>query len=504
MKLILDLKNKDKNVDSEFILFNLDSNANDIQNCLEIVSSYIIEKKLMIVGGMSIDFALKCKGDSLYSEYQIPDYDVIDPNNVEHANNIATILCNKGFKNIAIVPAFHKTTVRVQLMGYTVFDSTFVPEYLYNKIPYMEWGSYKFIDPIYQKIDQYTSLALLWNITGPSFNVINRLSKDIKRKDMLGQYYNFSYDIKDMYNIEKKNITITYTNHTISKKILTTTGIYSIDSDYIFHGKLAYTLIFNKFTEICNKLNITYDINEVLDCNIFIDSDDIRFEYIGDNIEFIHYGDEFEDNKVFNKMFKKFDIGSFKKKKLSKISTAMPANINLSSEKYGIVINSYDMTGNMLSINSTFIKGKQFILSNFNYILSYFLFSFYYSEKELDKNIYATYYLSLLYMVKTIQGIDMNEIDINEFDNLFDYSLNNLGTKFWIDENYNFYIQNYKSYIESNTTLKSIPPKNYISYPECEIKKIFKQEDKNKSEFYLYKLKEIENTNFLKELNSIV
>lgn len=316
MKLILDLNDKDQNVDSEFILFNLDSNSKEIQTCLEIVSNYIIEQKLMIVGGMSIDFALKCKGDSLYSEYQIPDYDIIDPNNVEHANNIAMILCNKGFKNISVVPAFHKTTVRVQLMGNTVFDSTFIPEYLYKKIPYMMWNSYKFIDPIYQKIDQYTSLAFLWNITGPSFNVINRLSKDIKRKELLSQYYNFSYDIKDSNDREKKNITLSYTKHTISNKIISNSGIYSIDSDFIYHGKLAYALIFHKFKDICKMENIEYESNKVLACNIEINKEDIIFEYIGDSIEIIHYGNEFEDNKVFNKIFKSLDMGSFKKKKV--------------------------------------------------------------------------------------------------------------------------------------------------------------------------------------------
>lgn len=501
MKLILDLNDKDQNVDSEFILFNLDSNSKEIQTCLEIVSNYIIEQKLMIVGGMSIDFALKCKGDSLYSEYQIPDYDVIDPNNVEHANNIAMILCNKGFKNISVVPAFHKTTVRVQLMGNTVFDSTFIPEYLYKKIPYMMWNSYKFIDPIYQKIDQYTSLAFLWNITGPSFNVINRLSKDIKRKELLSQYYNFSYDIKDSNDREKKNITLSYTKHTISNKIISNSGIYSIDSDFIYHGKLAYALIFHKFKDICKMENIEYESNKVLACNIEINKEDIIFEYMGDSIEIIHYGNEFEDNKVFNKIFKSLDMGSFKKKKLSKISTAMPANINFSSEKYDINVNSYDLTGDMLSINSIIIEDKKFILSNYNYILSYFLFSFYYHDNELDKNVYANYYLSLKYMLKIIQELN---IDINESDNLFDYSLNNLGTKYWIDENYNFYIQNYKSYVNTKTTLNSIPPKNYISYPACEIKKIFKEEDRNKSEFYLDANKEIEHTNFLKELNSIV
>lgn len=373
----------------------------------------------------------------------------------------------------------------------------------------MMWNSYKFIDPIYQKIDQYTSLALLWNITGPSFNVINRLSKDIKRKDLLGQYYNFSYDIKDANNRDKKNITLSYVKHTISNKIVTKSDIYSVDSDFIYHGKLAYALIFNKFKDICVKENIKYDLNKVLTCNVKLEenSGKILFEYIGNSIEFIHYGNEFDDNKVFNKIFKLLDVGSFKKKKISKISTALPANINLSSEKYGITINSYDMTGDMLSINSIYINDKQFIISNYNYILSYFLFCFYYSENELDKNVYANYYLSLLYMVRTIQSslAEINSIEgINEVDNVFDYSLNNLGTKYWIDENYNFYIQNYKSYVYTKTTLKSIPPKNYISYPECEIKKIFKDEDRSKSEFYLDENKEIEHTNFLKELNSIV
>ena len=78
MKLILDLNDKDQNVDSEFILFNLDSNTKEIQTCLEIVSNYIIEQKLMIVGGMSIDFALKCKGDSLYSDCLLYTSDAAD------------------------------------------------------------------------------------------------------------------------------------------------------------------------------------------------------------------------------------------------------------------------------------------------------------------------------------------------------------------------------------------------------------------------------------------
>ena len=121
------------NISDEFLLFQHNFLKNDLKKCLELVKTYILENELMIVGGMAIDLSLKVQNSQLYDEkFQIPDYDVISFDNVLHANNIGDILCKNKFKNIAIIPALHKTTVRVQISGYTLFDSTFVPKFIYN------------------------------------------------------------------------------------------------------------------------------------------------------------------------------------------------------------------------------------------------------------------------------------------------------------------------------------------------------------------------------------
>ncbi len=492
-------------IDSDFITFNLDYNAINIQKCLDVVRKYIIDKQLMIVGGMSIDFALKLKGDNLYSNYQIPDYDVIDPDNINHANNISTLLCEIGMKNISIVPAVHKTTIRVQIMGYTVFDSTFVPEYLYKKIPYMRYENYKFIDPVYQKIDQYTSLSLLWNITGPAFNIINRLEKDLKRKEMLSKYYNFSEEHLDKnINIKTKNIKLNSVSfNKINKVIQSDNNIFSIDLDFIFHGKLAYCFIYEEYAEICKKYNIQN--NALLKYKIHKNTNNImQFEYSGKNIEIINYGNGFRDNKTFNIMMSEYDISKFIQTNQGFISTSMPALTSFESNDYDIKLNSIDMTGNMLSINK--IKSAKlkdtFYISNYNYILALFLFSFYFEDDIEEKNIYAAYYLSLLRIVENVQSIDeyMNKLE----DNCFYLSLNNLGIEYWKDENLLFYMQNYNNIKETRRGLNTIPPKNYISNPDCEIKKKFSNEDRNNSTFYVDIIQSVKETNFLKELNEII
>jgi hypothetical protein len=94
----IDIDILNNKINDEYIIFNYNVLKNDLEKALHIVKEYIIDNSLMIVGGMAIDLSLRVKDDKLYDEkYQIPDYDIIDPNNVLHANNIGTILCNNNF-----------------------------------------------------------------------------------------------------------------------------------------------------------------------------------------------------------------------------------------------------------------------------------------------------------------------------------------------------------------------------------------------------------------------
>ncbi len=513
--------NNEEDIDSEFILFNINSNKDKIEECLNIVREYIIEHELMVVGGMSIDFGLKEMGDRLYSEYSIPDYDVISPNNIEHANNISKIICSKGYQNIAIVPAVHKTTMRVQLLGNTVFDSTFMPKYIYDKIPFKIHNGIKFIDPVYQKIDQFSSLSLLWNITGPSFNIINRLSKDIKRKDMLNKYYKYIYkndsreefekkeiiiDISEIINNDDESILINKDSLIYSKEKLNSFNIdksyYTVEPNILLHGKSAYSVILSEFKKICKKWKVEYDTANIINLEMINKPKEniMGVQFIGKSVEFVSSGGYIKNSfKIFEENSKN---GNFSLKKISHQHTAFPAHYKYEDKNTGTQILVIDMTGLNLAVNHVKIKDKLVFLANYNYILSYFLFRYFMEEDESEKNIYGKYYSSLLYMVETVQNCQeyMEYIINSKEDSLFLYSVNNLHNNYWMDENYNFFIQNYRNLLNEGKNLSVIPPKNYISYPSCEINKVFSEEDRKNSHFYEDEKKEINDTNYMEKL----
>lgn len=475
-----------KDINENFLLFEFNENKDKLKKCLNIVSKYIIDNKLLIVGGMSIDFALRLKNSFLYnSNYEIPDYDIISPNNIEHANNIGKLLCAEGIQNIAIIPAVHKTTVRVQLLGYTVFDSTFISETIYSKIPYMKYKDYIFIDPVYQTIDQYSSLSFLWEITGPSFNIINRFKKDVERKNKLNNLYtlidhptSYKYNQIKINKYNKIN-KIRYIDTNSIKRIesdklsinLLDNNMYNVDCDVVYHGTLAYAFYYQKFFEIHGD-----DNNISIKPNIKLENNNFIIDVVGENIQLINSNNNIDN--FYNNLFENEILNI---KKLSGLSTSASNYYNIQYDDHNLQI--YDLCDKLLSINHINYKENIVFVSNYNYLLSFFLFMYYYDNNE----IYKSYYCSLLYMV-------------NKDSNIFNFSLNTLGFNYSINENYYYYVKNYNNLIINKKNLDDLPPKNYIGYPNCEIKKYFNKDD---SEYYDNDQKELKTTNFLDNLNKI-
>ena len=515
----------DSNINDEFLLFQNNYLRDDLKKCLEFVKTYILENELMIVGGMAIDLSLKAKNSQLYDEkFQIPDYDIISFDNVLHANNIGNILCKNKFKNIAIIPALHKTTVRVQMSGYTLFDSTFIPKFIYDKLPFMKFENYKFIHPIYQKIDQYTSLSFLFEVTGPTFNITHRLKKDIIRKNILNQYYNI--DLTDIENIDLKlskfksidldlnlfnNISINkikifkedkiiYNENNINidifKKYLNNNNInnniYSIDCDFTHHGIFAYSIMYRKFIDILNELksnNIIkkedLDIIDTLENNILIktpitiknNSTEIK---IPNDIPFVIINNNNNITQIYNNLKKIYKIPNISN--FEGISRSVPnySTSNFKIDDIDFNLQFFDLYGSLLSINLIDIDNVLFNISNYNYNLSYFLFNYYMSTDQENKNIYISYYISLVTIIKIMNLVNMKYKKEIEYDNIdmsiFTYSINTLGFEN-CSENYYYFIKNFNYLVKENKNLNDLPPKNYIGFPNCDIKKEFNKEN---------------------------
>ena len=190
------------------ILFNYLDCKNDIFLALDVVKQYIIDNKLLITGGFALDLSLRSKGSFIYDKFTIPDYDVLSDKFDYHCNKLGLILCNLNY-DVDIINAIHNTTMRIKVLGFTVFDCTYIPTKILQKIPILEYDNFNLVHPHYQMIDQYISMTYLFNLTGADYNYSSRLKKDYERNNLIKQYFpekilKFN-DLYNNFNIKQKS-----------------------------------------------------------------------------------------------------------------------------------------------------------------------------------------------------------------------------------------------------------------------------------------------------------
>lgn len=188
-----------KKYDSDFyenLINTRSANYDTIVEALEIVKKFIIEKDLILVGGMAIDLALKLKGDRIYDDAQLPDYDFYSPTHTEHAFELGSMLCKKGYENISCIQATHITTMRVRIDFETVADITYCPPSLYDKIPTLEYDNMRLVHPHFQMMDQHSSLSIPFENPGREV-IFHRWIKDMTRYDKLYNHYPVVPDVNE-------------------------------------------------------------------------------------------------------------------------------------------------------------------------------------------------------------------------------------------------------------------------------------------------------------------
>jgi hypothetical protein len=172
----------------ENLVIKHDKFTEDTMISLGLVKKYIVKNKLIIVGGMAIDLALKLKGDKLYDDDVLPDYDFYSPNHHVDAYKIAEHLKRAGLTNISVVNANHPSTMRVRVNYVVVADVTYMPQKIFNKLPTLLYRDMIIIHPHYQLIDQHRAMSLPFE--NPPWEVItHRWEKDATRYDILYNYY---------------------------------------------------------------------------------------------------------------------------------------------------------------------------------------------------------------------------------------------------------------------------------------------------------------------------
>lgn len=211
---------------------------------VKIVKNFIKEKNRKIYGGYALNQILTNKNpkDAIYSEYQAPDIDFYSPEPLTDLIELVNILHAEGFKNVSGSEAQHKETYSIFVNLHNYVDISYVPNKIYNRMPFIEINNIKYIGPFFIMIDMFRMF------TDPLLS--SRLwTKALSRLPTLQKYYPIKH-----INAPLKNIpTIPKNNKNDIKQLLKTTfNFLKNNKSTITIGWYAYNY-FVKISQIKNQ-----------------------------------------------------------------------------------------------------------------------------------------------------------------------------------------------------------------------------------------------------------
>lgn len=105
----------------------------EFNNVINIISRFVVRKKLILYGGLVINLALP-KKYRFYKDYTINDYDCFSKNPMRDSLELAKIIKKNNYKFIKIKKAKHDGTLKIYVYGKQIFDITMMSRVQFNKL----------------------------------------------------------------------------------------------------------------------------------------------------------------------------------------------------------------------------------------------------------------------------------------------------------------------------------------------------------------------------------
>jgi hypothetical protein len=216
-----------------------------IERANDMVRQFIIDRNLILYGGLAIDYALRLKGGQIYPDDEVPDFDFYSPRNIDDAYDLADILFDAGFPNVGVTRGIHTQTVRVRADYTFVADISYIEQEIYDGIPTINYMGIRCRHPHDQIKAIHTALCFPF-ASPPMEDIYNRLRKDIKRYNMLMLHYPvigppIASELKNMTSIFKIPIMSPYTS----------------ELRFAFGGFIAYALLRKSLSQLIDALKVT-------------------------------------------------------------------------------------------------------------------------------------------------------------------------------------------------------------------------------------------------------
>lgn len=397
---------------------------NNYKTFLSIIKNIIEKRKLVVYGGLAIDYALKLKNHrGLYDDDRLPDFDVFSDNFYEDSSAMTLEIFNMGYTNIGCITALHVSTRTIKLDLYRLCDITQTPLPLI-RLPKLEYNGIIIAHPLYLRISLYFVLSMPFAFER-SENIYFRFNKDNTRLALLDQYWPIDVDTAtDVVHAPSYNLT---QDQEINVKV---------DKTKYISGLIAYAIYYELSKEKDSLVKITFKDS------VLTVPKDIPFTYVT-------YYDYTKKYKTPAKVEPELDF-----KKRYRFSDYLP------KARIGIID---DTEIEVISIKYTIQckhdiehdKNVYMILNIYNTMLYFICYYFLTEEKHI---IY-------LKIVKSLQDM----IKINATDERFGFSYDAVG-----DFNNNFTFQDiYRKKIDEgkipNDHLPSFYPNTNPEYDKIDI-----------------------------------
>ena len=198
------------------------------------IKDYIKRTKRIAYGGFSQNLLLLDKNpkDAIYKEvdgayYNWPDLADIEfysPTPIQDMIDLTEELHKKGFKYVEGAEAAHPETYKIFINFLNYCDISYMPNNVYNNLPYIEINGIRCVHPHFMMVDAYRIL------TDPMTSYW-RLDKPLKRFPKILKYY--PLESKDIVSVEdnesSKDVIKFIRKKLIYKSKLVVVGFYAFD-----------------------------------------------------------------------------------------------------------------------------------------------------------------------------------------------------------------------------------------------------------------------------------
>jgi hypothetical protein len=287
------MKDADKIIKTQY-----EPTIDEFKSVIKVVEQFIKSKNRIIYGGSALSKLIlnKNKNAGIYGEYDMPDLEFYSPEPVKDLKDLCDLLFSKHFKIVQGSQAQHDATYKLFVNIQEIGDISYVPAFIYNKMPYVTIDGIRYIHPKFMYIDY------LRMYTDPLMS-FRRLEKAVPRGMTLLQYYplevgsgKMKYDtlpntcsniIKDISELINKSMSMMHVGTYAVK-------FYSIDKE---PELLPYELISVEYNKDINNIYKELSQNYKITFKEYFP----YFQFWDRHVEFIH------ENKVVLTIFKNYD-----------------------------------------------------------------------------------------------------------------------------------------------------------------------------------------------------